>query len=89
MPDEGFENLEAETIKVVSRFCRREVELDTRLVADLNLDSLDSAELVAEIEDHFHVVIPMEKLPEIKTVRDIAENLELLIANVQVAGGGQ
>lgn len=89
MPDAGFENLEAETIKVVSRFCRREVELDTRLVADLNLDSLDSAELVAEIEDHFHVVIPMEKLPEIKTVRDIAENLELLITNVQVAGGGQ
>lgn len=89
MPDTEFENLEDETIKVVSRYCRREVTLDTKLVADLKLDSLDSAELVAEIEDHFHVVIPMEKLPEIKTVGDIAENLALLMANVQVVGGSQ
>jgi acyl carrier protein len=85
----GFKNLEAETIKVVSSYCRREITMGTRLVSDLNLDSLDSAELVAEIEDHFAVVIPMEKLPEMKTVGDIAENLALLLANVQVAGGGQ
>lgn len=85
----GFENLEAETIKVVSNYCRREVTTDTKLVSDLNLDSLDSAELVAEIEDHFDVVIPMEKLPGIKTVGDIAKNLEVLMATAKVAGGSQ
>ena len=87
MPEAEFENLETETIKVVSAYCGREVTTDTRLVSDLNLTSLDSAELVAEIEDHFDVVIPMEKLPEIKTVGDIAENLALLRASTQVGGG--
>ncbi len=75
MSTDGTQNVYAEAIDVVSRFCHREVTKDTKLIADLNLDSLDTAELVAEIEEHFDVVIPMEKLPELKTVGDIAQNL--------------
>lgn len=78
MSNNRIQNVHAEVIEVVSRFCKREVTKDTKLVADLNLDSLDTAELVAEIEEHFDVVIPMEKLPEIRTVGDIAQNLVLL-----------
>lgn len=85
MSDTSIEILRAEAVKVVSRFCHREVSEETRLIADLNLDSLDTAELVAEIEDHFAVVIPMEQLPNIKTVGDIAQNLVPLFNGEQNA----
>ena len=85
MSHNGKDNIDTEAIKVVSRFCQREVTKDTELIADLNLDSLDTAELVAEIEEHFDVMIPMEKLPEIKTVGDIAKNLALLCNNAKSA----
>ena len=87
MSDKRFEILRAEAVKVVSRYCHREVSEETRLLADLNLDSLDTAELVAEIEDHFAVVIPMEQLPEIKTVGDIAQSLVLHFNREQQIAG--
>jgi acyl carrier protein len=85
MSKDEIEKLQAEAIEVVSHFCKREVTKDTRLVADLDLDSLDTAELVAEIEEHFDVVIPMEKLPEMRTVGDIAQNLASLCASKKSA----
>ena len=78
MSNNEVQNVYGEAIEVVARFCKRDVTKDTKLIADLNLDSLDTAELVAEIEEHFDVVIPMEKLPELKTVGDIAQNLTTL-----------
>ena len=69
----------AEVVEVISRQRNCEVAADTDLVADLNLDSIDIAELVAEIEDHFRVVIPMERLPRIRTVADIADDLAPLL----------
>lgn len=87
MSDQNIERLRVEAVQVVSRFCHRPVSEETRLIADLNLDSLDTAELVAEIEDHFSVVIPMEQLPEIKTVGDIAESLVPLCKREQQTAG--
>ena len=76
MQDVDSEKVSIEVLQLVSRFCHRPVSMETRLIADLNLDSLDTAELVADIEDHFSVVIPMDQLPEIKTVGDIARSLQ-------------
>lgn len=73
-----------ETVEVIARFCKREVTPDTHLIADLALDSLDIAELVAELEDHFNVVVPMERLPELRTVGDIARSLSTLVEREQL-----
>jgi acyl carrier protein len=81
MSSNGADKVYAEAIEVVARFCNRKVTKDTKLIADLELDSLDTAELVAEIEDHFHVMIPMERLPEMRTVGDIAQNLAAVCKN--------
>ncbi len=43
-----------------------------RLVADLGLDSLQSFEMVADLEDHFGVTVPMEALQHIITLTDVA-----------------
>lgn len=80
MAGKSDETLLAEVIEVIARHRNVEVAADTDLVADLNLDSIDIAELVAEIEDHFHVVIPMERLPRIRTVADIADDLAPLLS---------
>ncbi len=49
---------------------------DTELVGDLNLDSVQVLELLLEIEDHFDISIPLNTLPDIHTVRDLAGELE-------------
>lgn len=48
---------------------------DSRLVEDLNADSLDLVELVMDMEEEFEVQIPDEQLPKIKTVGDILQFL--------------
>lgn len=83
MSGRDYDTLLAETIDVISRLHHQEINKDTRLVADLSLDSVDIAELVAEMEDHFDVIIPMEKLSEIRTVQDIAQNLAPLVLTSQ------
>ena len=45
---------------------------NTELVADLGLDSLKIMELMLEIEDHFDVSIPLNVLPDIRTIKDLA-----------------
>jgi len=42
---------------------------------DLGLDSLDSIELIADLEDEFNVNIPNTELQGIKTIRQAVERL--------------
>ncbi|HYG88941.1 MAG TPA: phosphopantetheine-binding protein [Azospirillum sp.] len=45
---------------------------DTNIVRDLGLDSLAVMNFVMALEDRFDVSIPMDRLAEIETVRDLA-----------------
>lgn len=87
MSETNGKPLVAEVTEVISAYCRREVTDETRLVADLELDSIDVAELVAQIEDHFGVLLPTESLPEIRTVGDIARRLAPLVNRQDVSTG--
>jgi acyl carrier protein len=75
----SYEAILADTIEVTSNLAKKPVTENTNLVADLELDSIGIAELVADIEDRFKVVIPMERLPTLRTVRDVAQNLVPLV----------
>ncbi len=57
-----------------------EVTPDSRLIEDLNYDSLNQVELVMEIEDEFGVTITDESAENVKTVRDAAEVLLSVLA---------
>jgi acyl carrier protein len=50
----------------------RRIEEATDLNRDLNLDSLAVMELMFELEDRFNISVPMNLLPEVSTVRDLA-----------------
>lgn len=55
---------------------RVDVDENTELVGDLNLDSLQIMELLLFIEDRFDISIPVSILPDVKTVKDLAMQIE-------------
>ncbi len=48
----------------------------SELVSDLGLSSIDVMEMIVEIEDFFDISIPLNILPDISTVGDLAKALE-------------
>ena len=51
---------------------------DTDLIEEAGLKSLQVMELIVEIEDQFDISVPLNVLPDIRTVRDLARELEKL-----------
>ena len=58
---------------------RVEVGEDTDLLGDLGLDSLQVMNLMLQIEDRFDISIPVNILPDVKTVRDLAMQIDHLL----------
>lgn len=52
------------------------VTLDAKLKDDLNLDSLDSVELIMSAEEEFGIEIPDEDVMNFKTVNDIVNYIK-------------
>lgn len=55
---------------------REKVSLETSFVNDLGADSLDTVELVMELEDEFDIQIPDEDAEKIQTVADAIKYIE-------------
>ncbi len=52
------------------------IEEDSVLGAELGLSSLRTLELVAELEDRLDISLPLNALPGVRTVADLARLLE-------------
>ena len=55
-----------------------ELTEDTRLVADMGLSSLEVMEFIEKIEDHFDISIPLNILPDVNTIGELATKVEEL-----------
>jgi acyl carrier protein len=53
---------------------------DCELLADLGFDSLQVLELVGELEEHFDIAVPLNSLTHIRTVGQIAAEVQRLVA---------
>ena len=63
--------IEAKVIDIVSTQLgvdKAEVKLESSFANDLNADSLDTVELVMELEDAFSTSIPDDKAEQIQTI---------------------
>jgi len=63
--------IEQKVIQIVSEQMsvdKSEITRNTSFVNDLNADSLDTVELVMELEDEFDLTIPDEEAEKLKTV---------------------
>jgi acyl carrier protein len=53
---------------------------DTSFAGDLELDSLTVMDLVASIEDEWDIVLPLNMLPELETIGQLADAVAKLAA---------
>jgi len=54
---------------------------DTELLADLGLDSLKVMKILENIEDGFDISIPINIIPNVRTVEDLAVEIQKLCGN--------
>ena len=81
------ENLTTEYREILAEICTELSSLakgvaigeDTDLLGDLALGSLQVMDLLLKIEDRFDISIPVSILPDVKTVRDLAREVEILV----------
>ena len=72
-------DIEAKVIQIVSEQMsvdKSEISRQTAFVADLNADSLDTVELVMELEDEFDMTIPDEEAEKLKTVGEAIDYIK-------------
>ena len=56
-----------------------ELKEDTELAVDLGLDSLKVMKLLLMVEDRFDISIPLNILPDVRTIKDFADQLMQLL----------
>ena len=56
-----------------------QINRDTRLIADLDLSSLDVMNAVVTFEEEFDVEIPDDSIPELEPVGDIEDFLKKIV----------
>ena len=67
--------------KLVRPYTKEPIELgeETGLIDEVGLDSVKVMELMTGIEDHFDISVPLNILPNVQTIGDFAEQLQLLL----------
>ena len=74
--------IEAAVIEVLTQVSRKPIAPtpDSDLVADLGFDSLQTLEVIAELEDRFDISIPLNDVPATRTVGRIVTHVGAIIA---------
>lgn len=69
-----------ELIGLLRQFTKTDMEITESLhiMNDLELDSVMVMELMMELEDHFDISIPLNSLPDVNTVADLASEITKL-----------
>ncbi len=69
-----------ELYAILTPYVKTELTLDerTELVADIGLDSLQVMQILLEVEDRFDISIPLNIIPDVRTIKDFALQLEHL-----------
>lgn len=66
---------------LIAPFNKKGVTLapETTFAGDLDFDSLTVMDLVAAIEDEFDIILPINRLPELETVQQVADEVETIL----------
>lgn len=71
------DNVLTRVLSIVDRIIKGSVALsaDTELQEDVGMTSLQVMDLVLEIEEEFDISFPLNRLPDIRTIRDLAQEI--------------
>lgn len=68
-----------EVIEIISKVTEipvKKISLESNLVKDLELESLDLVSLVAEFEEKYNIVVDDKDIKNLQTVKDIVDYIE-------------
>ncbi|MEQ8516408.1 MAG: acyl carrier protein [Chromatocurvus sp.] len=76
----GYQTYLAFLCDLLQKHNRQQVTIteSTGLVTDMGLSSLEVMELIEQTEDHFDISIPLNILPDVNTVSDLAQKIQQL-----------
>ncbi len=75
-PDHEIVDIVMDAIRAVAQERAKQLEIDTNIVLDLGLDSLERMQIAHSLEQTFDGRFPENVLQEIETVREVAEAIE-------------
>jgi len=66
-----------QVIAVLKKFDKtgKDIQASTDIAAELDLDSLAVMDVIMELEDSLDISIPLNLIPDIKTVGDLADTI--------------
>lgn len=66
---------------LIGSFNQKNIPLtpETTFSIDLDLDSLTVMDLVATIEDEFDIVLPLNLLPDLENIQQVADAVEKIV----------
>lgn len=72
-----FENILPAVVAALQPFARPEQSIDssTVIMGDLEIDSVAVLDVVMELEEKFDISVPMELMPKITTIGDLASHI--------------
>ena len=78
---QNFEAVQTQLYQILKPFVPAglELEAETDLVADLDLDSMKVMDIVADVEDTFDIAVPLNILPDVRTVADFVAQIQKLL----------
>ena len=76
----SYDEILTELYAILTPYIKKEITLEerTELVSDIGLDSLQVMQILLEVEDRFDISIPLNIIPDVRTVKDFAIQLEHL-----------
>jgi acyl carrier protein len=70
-------------LEVIQRYNRNDIALlgATTFAGDLALDSLTVMDLVTDIEDSFDITLPLNRLPDLETIDQLADEVAKIVSS--------
>ena len=80
---QSYENMLQKIYEILRAFFPdgQAIEEDTKLLADLGIDSMKVMEILVTVEDEFDISVPLNILPDVHTVRDFVNQIQKLTGN--------
>lgn len=77
----NYDQVLGKILEIVSRFPKDGSTPDeaTALQTDIGMTSLQVMELVLEVEDEFDISFPLNRLPDIRTVKDLTREIAAVL----------
>ncbi|HBE70436.1 MAG TPA: fatty acyl-AMP ligase, partial [Planctomycetaceae bacterium] len=83
-PDHEIIDIVMDAIRAVAQERAKQLDLETNIVLDLGLDSLERLQIAHSLEQTFDGRFPEHVLQEIETVREVAEAIEKYLGKMRI-----